>query len=81
MPKILLKPDAEGNIVIPKEVLMRLGSKEIKLEVGEEGVKLEAMIEPLMGVVPGGKYEVWSPYDADEAALEALEYRKYAKPQ
>lgn len=40
MPKILIKPDAEGNIVISREVLQRLGSRKIELEVGEEGVVL-----------------------------------------
>ena len=30
--------------------------------------------EDHFGVIPGGEYEIWSPYDADEAAQTALNY-------
>jgi hypothetical protein len=79
MPKILIKPDAEGNIVISKEVLEELGLSPIELRVEEAGVILESKIEKLMNQIAGGEFPIWSPYDADEATAAALEMLKSIK--
>ncbi len=45
MPKVILEPDAEGNIVITKETLERLGSNQAELRVEGGRVTIEGKLK------------------------------------